>query len=43
MNLAKRTNAAFVFIKPHACNDKVCHQIASVGECFTFTGLEAPT
>jgi hypothetical protein len=24
--LAKRTNSAYVFIKPHAVNDKVCKQ-----------------
>ena len=35
--LAKRTNAAFVFIKPHACNDAV---IALVKETLANEGIE---
>jgi len=37
VNLAKRTNAAFVFIKPHACNDKV---IALLKDTLANEGIE---
>jgi hypothetical protein len=40
VNLAKRTNAAFVFVKPHACNDKVC-QLAWAA-IFFYSARQAP-